>query len=143
LPQLVTRLSAFCKSSTLLSRIESFCKQHVNILVGQTGSSEFPLEFTVLHSQYCALVETALEDFLAKQQITADSFYAECKACLDRSQQESRWNRDAMVVQVFTASNEFQEWVSLMHAVADHDASDNDSDDADSQDLHPSPVPLS
>ena len=158
LPQFITRLSAFCKSSTLLDRLECFCKHHAEVIVGQTSTSEFPLEFTMLHEQYCALVEAALEEFLAKQPrlngkwMTADAFYAECKACLDRSKQESRWHRDAMVVQVFSASNEFQEWVSLMRSVAENEACSecgdhvddvDDVDDSGTLNLPQSPVALS
>ena len=42
-----------------------------------------------------------------------------CKECLDKSRLEGRWNRDAMFVQLLTASTEFEEFVALMRDFAD------------------------
>ena len=59
-------------------------------------------------------MEALLEDFLRREGVGVEQFFATCKECLDRSRAEGRWNKDAMFVQVLTASCEFEEFVGLM-----------------------------
>jgi len=113
----LTRAAAFCKSGTLLSEVESFCKEHAGgFEVVEEG--EYPLYFTQLHEEYAARIEDRLEDFLKSQGCSIENFYETCKACLERSRTEQRWNKDAMFVQVLTASTEFEEFVGLMRVAA-------------------------
>tara|TARA_B110000046_G_C12846196_1_gene335773 strand:- start:201 stop:761 length:561 start_codon:yes stop_codon:yes gene_type:complete len=124
---LMTRLAAFCKSGELLCDVQAFCTQHADEFAEFSGG-EYPLSWTALHASYSKLIEQALEGFLASQHCSADAFYAECRSCLDRSRSDSRWNRDALIVSVFLASNEFEEWAALMSSVAVNLADEDDED---------------
>ena len=121
----ITRVAAFCKSSSFLAQVEEFCCRHAASFAGQS-SSEYPLAWTGLHEQYATLVESNLEGFLLAQGTSNADFVKECQAVLARSRGESRWNRDAMVVQVLTASTEFEEWVALMRLAAEQDEEEDD-----------------
>eukprot|EP00966_Prymnesium_polylepis_P123475 2854887-Prymnesium_polylepis.1 len=96
---ILTRTAAFCKSSSLLTEVEKFCKEHAGgFEVVEEG--EYPLYFTQLHEEYAARVEELLEGFLRSQGCSTKQFYETCRACLERSRSENRWNQDAMFVQV-------------------------------------------
>ena len=145
----MTRLAAFCKSGTLLDDVSTFCLQNTDTFAatGATEAGAYSLEMTALHASYCALVEAKLEEFLVGQRVASDDLHAACKACLQRSQQESRWNRDALVARTFIASNEFEEWAELMRSVAEGEAAEDEDvfapPDDDAQEVaQASPVPL-
>ena len=113
----LTRVAAFVKSGDLLANIQSFCTENAATFAAADG--EYKLEWTPIHEQYAMIVESQLEGFLQSQGVTLESFYGVCKECLDKSRLEGRWNRDAMFVQLLTASTEFEEFVTLMRDFAD------------------------
>ena len=112
----LTRVAAFIKSGDLLENIGSFCSENCAAFADSDG--EYKLEWTPMHEQYSMIIESQLESFLQSQGIELIQFYEICKECQARSKEEGRWNRDAMFVQLLTASTEFEGFVTLMRDFA-------------------------
>lgn len=88
-----------CDSS--LQRLREFMDEHEGKF--EEGKEEHSLEHTDIHRRYASLVESMVENVLAKQGVSVEAFYDICKAA------QGEGDPAAMIfVELFVATTEFR-----------------------------------
>ena len=70
-----------CVASDTINDIKVFMQQHAAAFDSSEldGGTEHKLEYTVIHAEYCQLVESHLNAALQHHKKTSDDFYAACR----------------------------------------------------------------
>ena len=78
---LVKSVIRACVASEFIADVDSFMQQHAAVFdqSGLDGGTEHRLEYTVIHGEYCALVESHLSRALASHGKTVGDFYDACR----------------------------------------------------------------
>ena len=97
-----------CVSGDTIDRIRSFLDEHAAVFEGAV-SGEHKLEYTIVHKQYCELIEAQLAEALVKHKKTPQEFFEICKKVQSATEADIQ-----PFIQVLLAASDYMLFADIM-----------------------------
>jgi hypothetical protein len=115
---------------------DEFVEKHCGSFAGASSAGEQRLEWQQLYLDYCSLYERALEDFVASQGCTVETFVGACRDALDNS----AWTDHRGLAACVLAMAEYEYFLRMMSmAAADGSEATAAADGHEGPSAHPRP----
>lgn len=124
---IVDKVQTFCMEQQFENAFESFAEAHYEEFESCTeckDDEEHPLVYYDIYNDYLRTFESKIEDFLARENLLAKDFYAECRELLE---DDEVWDSSRFFVEALLATSDYDSFYRLMRAEMVRIKKDNSS----------------